>query len=118
MKKHPKAYIIGICMMFPIQNMFEFNRTNIFKSIQYLKNRINNKYAQKMLDQIEKHIKTIDDITNVCEDYPDDISQQLDQILKCILQSYAVLEVDHKKIFFQRIHKFIIQIPIVLLMVG
>ncbi|MDQ8766158.1 hypothetical protein RFF73_11455, partial [Streptococcus ruminantium] len=60
----------------------------------------------------------IDDITNVCEDYPDDISQQLDQILKCILQSYAVLEVDHKKFFFQRIHKFIIQIPIVLLMVG
>ncbi|WP_161497722.1 hypothetical protein, partial [Streptococcus suis] len=32
-----KGYIIGICMIFPIQNMFEFNRANVFKSIQYLK---------------------------------------------------------------------------------
>ncbi|MHC3510753.1 class III lanthionine synthetase LanKC N-terminal domain-containing protein [Streptococcus suis] len=95
-----KGYIIGICMIFPIQNMFEFNRANVFKSIQYLKNIINNKYAQKMLNQIEKYIRSFDGATNICKISPDDVSQQLDQIINCILESYCVLEVDHKKIFF------------------
>ncbi|HEM3576372.1 TPA: hypothetical protein U1B85_002282, partial [Streptococcus suis] len=78
-----KVYIIGICMIFPIQNMFEFNRANVFKSIQYLKSIINNKYAQRMLTQIEKYIISFDGAANICKVSPDAVSQQLDQIINC-----------------------------------